>query len=537
MPGRRLVHGFHQALMEPLFILNYETGEIEPWLGQSMTPNESFDVWTLKLRQGVKWSDGEDFNADDVVFSIKMLLEKIPNYAYIYSDDMKNWVESVEKLDDLTVQFTMLQPNTRFQLDFFSVQIWTNPNIVPEHIWQDQDPLSFKNYDPEKGWPVFTGPYKIESVSETEFVYVRDDNWWGAQIDWRELPKPKRIIWTWYGSEEERMSAMVNNELDSLLDISLGNLLELRALNPHIITHFEDLPYAWVPDPCARNFELNHTMTPWDDKEMRWALNYIIDRDEIVAFAYNGTTIASRHFFPAYPPLNSYVDLLEEAGLYEKYPLLKHSPEKARGIIETKGYTLNGNGYYEKDGQELSIDLTTHAGFIEKQRIAQVIVEQLQQAGINATTRNEDATTWYNNFELGNFETRIGWQSCGSVNEPWGSMNTFNTRWLKPVGERTGENQNAWRWSGETAERYSALVDEIHSLPVGDPKVDELFVEAMEIWLDELPIIPLTQARKIMPFNTTYWTGWPTADNNYIHHPTWWQSAHIIIHNLELTQP
>ena len=57
---------------------------------------------------------------------------------------------------------------------------------------------------------------------------------------------------------------------------------------------------------------------------------------------------------------------------------------------------------------------------------------------------------------------------------------------------------------------------------LGDPRVEELFVEAMGIWFDELPVIPITQAKKIIPFNTTYWTGWPTADA-YIHPPTWWQ--------------
>ena len=60
--------GLHQAVLEPLFILNYSSGEIEPWLGLSMEPNDSLDVWTLTLRDGVAWSDGEAFNADDVVF-------------------------------------------------------------------------------------------------------------------------------------------------------------------------------------------------------------------------------------------------------------------------------------------------------------------------------------------------------------------------------------------------------------------------------------------------------------------------------------
>jgi len=536
MPGRRLVHGFHQALMEPLFILNYVSGEIEPWLAKSMSANDTFDVWTLKLREGVKWGDGEDFNADDVVFTVNMLLDKAPDSVYVYSDNLKSWVDSVEKVDNLTIQFNLKRSHTRFQLDFWSVKIWTSPVIVPEHIWHDKDPLNFKNYDPEKGWPVFTGPYKVHSISETEFVYRRDDNWWGAQSGWKKLPEPKKLVWKWFGSANNRMTAMRDNGIDNVLDIVLSDFLDLKALNPNIITHFKNLPYAWIPDPCSRSFELSHTAAPWNDKDMRWALNYAISRDEIVAFAYEGTTLASRHFFPAYPPLNRYVDLLEESGLYKKYPLLDFNPQKAREIIESKGYSLNGNGYYEKNGEELSIDITTHAAFIEKQRIAQIIIDQLRKVGINASTRNEDATTWFNNFYQGTFEARLGWQACGSVTEPWGSMDTFNTRWLKPVGQRTGENQNAWRWSGEAAERYGALVDEISTLPLGDSKIDKLYVLAMEIWLDELPTIPITQARKFMPFNTTYWTGWPTADNNYIHPPTWWQSTHIILHNLEPSQ-
>ena len=109
-------------------------------------------------------------------------------------------------------------------------------------------------------------------------------------------------------------------------------------------------------------------------------------------------------------------------------------------------------------------------------------------------------------------------------------MNTMNTRWLQPVGERADDDE--WRWSGDAADKYSYLVDEIGSLPLGDPKIDELFVEAMQIWFRELPVIPITQARKIIPFNTTYWTNWPTYQNDYVHPPTWWQHTHIIIHQL-----
>jgi peptide/nickel transport system substrate-binding protein len=128
----------------------------------------------------------------------------------------------------------------------------------------------------------------------------------------------------------------------------------------------------------------------------------------------------------------------------------------------------------------------------------------------------------------------MGWQACGSVSEPWASMDQFNAKWLAPVGERA--NGNSWRWTGETNDAYSALVEEIGILPLGDPKVDEPFVEAMDIWYDELPIIPITQAKKLIPFDTTYWTNWPSSENDYISSWTWWQSTHKIIHEIQPAQ-
>lgn len=528
LPGAREDMGFHQAMMEPLFIINYESGDIMPWLAESYTQNETMDVWTITLREGITWSDGEPMNADDVVFTINMLLE---NPSLDMAGDMVTWVERVEKVDELTTQFTLTGTNPRFILDHFAVKIYGRHNIMPEHIWNDKDPSTFTNYDPEKGWPVFTGPYTLASVNESEFVFVRDDNWWGAKTGWKPLPKPKKLVWVTLGPEETRTAGMVNDELDSLMDISLGAYFALMQRNPNVMAYYADMPYSW-PDPCARNIELNLEVAPWDDKEMRWALNYAMNRDEIVVIAYEGATKASRFFFPAYAGLDRYVDLLEEAGLYEKYPLTQHDPDKAKAIIESKGYALNKkSGFYEKDGEELAVHIQTPEPLIENQKIAQVVVEQLQRIGINATFGNVAYGTFWDNFFNGNYECRSGWQTCGSINEPWASMDTLNASWYVPVGERA--SKNAWRWQNEA---YSKIVDEIGVLPLGDPKIDELFVQAAEIFMDELPVLPVTQAKKIIPFNTTYWTNWPSADNPYIHPPTWWQSTHVIIHNLQPAQ-
>ena len=526
VPGSRKDHGYHQAMIEPLFMSNLLTGEMEPWLAESMEPNQTLDVWTLKLRDGVKWSDGKPFTADDVVFTIDLLLKNAPNLND--SGSMKEWVKQVEKVDDRTVKFTLNKPNPRFKMDYFAVKIWGSIVILPKHIWEGQDPLTFKNYDPAKGWPVFTGPYKLVSANQNEVSYKRDDNWWGAKSGWKPLPKPEKLIWTWAGPEESRVALMADGKLDSLMDITLGAFQALQKRNPKVIAWTKELPYAHIEPTCTRTLELNTTKAPWDDPEMRWALNYAINRDQVVKVAYEGTTVPSRHYFPISQPLNRLVDLAEKAGQYQKYPLTKYDPEKAKQIIESKGWKKGSDGYYAKDGKQLALTIEAHEAFIEMQRLPQVIVEQLQSLGINATMRVLAGPAWGDSKSFGRFEASAGWQTCGSVSEPWASMNTFNSRWVVPVEERA--SNNPWRWKND---EYSKLIDEMGTLPLGDPKIDDLFLKANEIWMKDLPVIPVTQARKLTPFDTTYWTGWPTSDNRYASPTTWWQNGHAVIHRLQ----
>jgi peptide/nickel transport system substrate-binding protein len=210
--------------------------------------------------------------------------------------------------------------------------------------------------------------------------------------------------------------------------------------------------------------------------------------------------------------------------------------DQAKAIIESKGYELNGAGIYEMDGTELSINIQVHEGFIEKRRIAENLVEQWRAVGVNTSQSNVAGATWGDNKAFGNFEAVGDWDQCASVNEPWASMDRDNVKWYAPIGERAPGGSNIARWSGEKAEAYSALVDQIGVMPLGDPEILPLFMEAMTIWHDELPTLPITQAKKLIPFNTTYWTGWPTAENNFNHPATWWHSTHQIIQNLHKAQ-
>jgi peptide/nickel transport system substrate-binding protein len=525
VPGTNRNQGAHQALWEPLFILNYESGEIQPWLGESFTPNDAQDVWTLKIRDGVKWSDGVPYTADDVVFSIQLRLDDTTS-SLGDAASMQQWVASVEKLDDLTVQFNLKAPNPRFQLDYFSVRIWGSVVILPKHVWEGQDPFTFTYYDEEKGWPLGTGPYKLVSASPTNFVWDRRDDWWGAETGWMPLPEPLRLIWQITGSEENRSLLMADGQLDSAMNVTLGAFEAIQARNPNVVAWTAELPYAWA-DPCPREISFNTQVAPWDNANVRKAVSLIIDRNQIIDVAYEGTSTPSKTMFVQYGGMAPYIDAIVDAGMGASPTA---DVPAAQALLEGEGYAKNANGFYEKDGTVLTADMEVNQGSIEYVRTVNVVVEQLRAAGIDATARPLQEVTANNNRANGQFGIAYNWDNCGSVNEPWNSMNQLNTRFVVDIGSRASENEA--RWNTEGAAAYSALVDQIGVLPLGDPSIVGLVTEAYRYIYDETPFIPLVQASKLVPFDTTYWTGWPTAENNYNHPATWWNSTHQIIHNL-----
>jgi peptide/nickel transport system substrate-binding protein len=537
VPGTNRNQGMHQSVWEPLFILNYETGEVQPYLGTSFTPNDAMDVWTLKIREGVKWADGEAFNADDVVFTIELLLGD-ETQSLAEAANMHQWVESVEKIDDLTVEFNLTAPNPRFQLDYFSVRIWGSVVMLPEHVWAGKDPFTFENYDPAQGWPLGTGAYKLRSASENEFVYERRDDWWGAEVGIPELgitdlPEPQYLVWVVANTEENKVQLASAGQLDSVMDVTLGAFEAMHSRNPNMIAWQDGMPFAWL-DPCARQLSINTESEPWSNAQLRHALNFAVDRNQIVEVAYEGTTIPSRTMWVEYGGIMPYIDAVVEAGMGVSPTA---DVEQARALIEGEGYRLNNSGFYAKNGQVLSLEIQAHEGFIEKRRIAAVLVEQLRAAGINASQRNVAGATWEDNKALGRYQAVLDWDACASINEPWASLNRYTSQFYRPAGERAPGQHNHVRWNTDANRSYSEIVGRIGVLPLGDPQIVDMVVEAYRSFYEEMPIIPITQAKKLVPFDTTYWTGWPTAGNNYNHPATWWMSTHQIIHNLEATNP
>ena len=435
VPGNATGWGLAEIGMENLLVLSYGTGEAENWMAESVTANDDNTEWTLVLRKGITWSDGEPFTVDDIIYSIDLQLKNETLGQHFFYVE---WLKSMEKVDDLTMKFILNKPNVRFALQCYGDMLCGNHWFVPKHIWEKVgDPVAFKNFDLNAGLPMGTGPYILGKVTANEAIWVRNDNWWAAKTGLKPLPEPKRVIYSYAGTEEVRTATAIDDGFDALQDITLSSYEALLGGNDKWIAFQKDLPYVW-PDPCARSLSLNNAVEPWNDKDMRWVLNYVMDRQQIIDVAYEGTSIMGPYPWPLYPSMQKFTDLVPQETI-DKF--LKPNLAEAEKILTAKGYT-KGAQYWEKDGKPLGLEIQVHEAFSELERIADVYVEQLQRFGINGVKVKLTGNTWGDNFAFGEYEAMSGWQTCGSIVEPWSTLNTMAGD-AAPIGERPQGNQNS----------------------------------------------------------------------------------------------
>jgi ABC-type transport system substrate-binding protein len=222
--------GLHQMIYEYFFYQNLQTGEYIPWLAEDYEYNDDFTAITVHLRPGIKWNDGEDFTPDDVIFTYNTLLE---NPGMTWASEVASWVESVEALDDHTVRFNLTHASPRFHLvreAFPGVGIWGGITILPKHVWEGQDPLTFKSSD-----PVGTGPYRLAQATQNAMTYERRDDWWGTEV-FGVTPAPKTVNFEYVGPSTSVALALAADDLDSpnIGILSLGDFLAVADRNPNL---------------------------------------------------------------------------------------------------------------------------------------------------------------------------------------------------------------------------------------------------------------------------------------------------------------
>lgn len=492
-------------------------GGIIPWLGTSYEYNEDFTAVTIHLREGVEWSDGTPFTANDVVFTINMLKDNAPDLTYAI--DMENWVADAVATDDLTVDLTLTASHPRFMTQFFIYHFDKGIILVPAHIWSEQDPKTFTNLDIEAGFPVTTAPWTIVLSSTAQRIFDRRDDWWAAKTGFHELPAPERLI-VLPGTDETKMVQMViNNEVDLTIDLRPNNITAVMQQNPNVSTWTgSEPPYGYL-DWWPISLQLNCMQAPFDDPEIRWAINHTINREQIVDFGYQGAGEGTTLVFPRFPAIERYTSTIQDQfDSIDSFDLAKTDE-----IMTAKGWAKNGDGFWEKDGEVFTLPIYSLILF---QDITPLLVEQLRQGGFDSTFEIIVGPEFADSVYGGTIPAWILGHG-GGTRGPYETMNLYHSRYSMPIGTRS---QQPFRWENEA---FDAITDEMSVTGEDDPKIEELFKEGMSLWIQDLPDLPLVQWFHRIPTNTTYWEGFPSAENPYINSAYWHRTAPLWVNEIK----
>jgi peptide/nickel transport system substrate-binding protein len=518
--------GGHRAIpggFEPLFYYSAFADEVVPWLATGAEYNDDFTELTITIREGVEWSDGTPFTANDVAFTVTMLQQNAPRLRN--STELVNWVESVEAVDAQTVTFKFFEPRPRFLFDRIYGKFDTGIWWVPQHAYEGVEEVEgFTFYDEEQGWPLVTGPYNVVSWTPQQQIMDRRDDWWGVKTGFAELPEIERIIKTPWTGEERASQLIINNEIDSSLDLRATTIAQVVAQNPAVITHTDrELPLGYI-DWWPTSLWFNTSEAPFDSADVRWAVSLTVNREQMLDVALEGSGILTQLPFPYYEPLMPYIEAA--APLLEQYNTNEFNLEKAAERMQAAGYTRNGSGMWEKDGQV--IEAVIH-GFGIFNDIGPVIAEQLVQGGFNAQyvtpadsgTKMADGTAKIMLFGHG-----------GSIADPFDTLNMYTSQFFRPTGEP------AQYYSRYQNPEYDAILAEMATIPPdpNDSAYMDLYLAAVEIYLRDLIDAPIQQWLHRMPMNTTYWTNWPTEENAYVNGAFWHQTVGMVFRGLRAAQ-
>ena len=508
----------YNFLFEPLYFFNAyrKDSALVPWIATNHRFNEDYTELVVSIRPGVEWTDGQPWTAHDLAFTINMLRNNAPQL--VHSTDMDTWVSNAVAIDDLTAQINLKASNPRFLDSYFVHSGDQGIPIVPKHIWEDQDPTTFSNFDPKKGWPVFTGPYNMALSEPGQRVWDLRSDWWAAKIGFQKLPEVKRLIYLTYMEETKRVQNLITNAIDTCLELRPANIVSVLEANPKITTWTgREPPYSYITWwPISLGF--NALEQPWADPLIRRAINYAINRRQLIEVGWHNSGETSNLPIPNLPQMRPYFEAAHD--LVEKHRVNEFDPTLTAKLLKSKGYTRI-NDFWTRNGETLKITIDIFSHF---QDIAPVLIAQLKQAGFDASFRmTSDFNTRLRTgaahaYLTGNFS---------SMRDPYFVLRQYQSRFVRPTNKPA---DMPWRWTNSD---YDKLIDLMGRTPNRAPEMLKIYRQAIDIWLRELPSIPIVQWPHRIPHNETYWTNWPSKDNPYINSAYWSRTWMLVLLNLK----
>jgi peptide/nickel transport system substrate-binding protein len=511
-------------IYEPLAFYSAFADEMIPWLSSSWDWNGTFDELTINLRKGINWSDGEEFNADDVVYTLNTLKDYAEEVRW--GTDIDAVMDTAVKVDSHTVKVTLTRPDPRFMF-LLTYKFDIGVYMVPEHIFNGQDWTTFKAFDVDAGLPVTTGPWRIVAGTPEQKVFDNAGSWWGEGLSdlkgYGILPEVERIIYLPEPDQTLRAQGIVKGDVDYTPMTTPKTIKKALADNSKLLTHSEqESPYGYVDWwPVSLAFNNSGKYGPYDDKDIRWAMSYLLDRKELSKFAYDGAAALNPLTMPQYPPLQKYFDGVSDLLVGDRDTAL-FAPDKAAATFTEKGYAKNSDGMWEKNGEMINCEIVGFGPWVD---LGPLVAEQLVKGGINASyTQPPDASS---RMAEGNFECLM-FGHGGSVRDPYFTMKLYQSSSVNIPG---GHQVNFYHWENETWDELTDKVAMTH--PDETEQIMDYYYDAMEIWIEELPDVPILEFYHRILMSRENWDGWPTDQgDNYVNEASWHLTWSLVLHKL-----
>jgi peptide/nickel transport system substrate-binding protein len=559
--------GLQQLAMDTLWYIDPDHGLDGAWdnslAAEPPIYNADFTEMTVKLRPGIFWSDGVEFTADDVLFTVTTHLNTkgLERSALVQLN-----VDSVSAPDKNTVVFKLKKPNSRFHT-VFTVR-WNALWIMPKHVFEGKDPLKFDNNP-----PVTLGAYTLHGFDPNGrwFTWQKRDDWQRTTLARYGEPGPRYVTYLDPGPPDKRVIAQLNHELDVIHDTSPEGVFTLVKKSPKSKGWFDGFPYGH-PDPTLAQVIFNHQNPKFQNADVRWALALAIDIKAVAMAGYRGAATLSaiavpptgthpedyhkpmqdwlvnyeldtgkKVIKPFDPTIGQQIADMLRPSMGDEVPSdpaqiaasfgngwWKQDLEAAAQLLERAGFTRRGNDWHTPDGQRFSIKLVVEGEARPVMtRSGSMIAEQWRRFGIDATTESAQAA-FLTRRNGGDFEAIISW----SV-ETWGGhpdLSFFLDSWHSQFVQPAGSVQTPRNWSRWSNPDLDKIIEQIRGVSFEDRKGVELGKEFVKLAVKEMPIIPLMSYNVFTMMDETYWTGYPTAKDPYTNPvPNWGNSRYMMV--------
>ncbi|WP_394156737.1 ABC transporter substrate-binding protein [Vibrio campbellii] len=490
----------HGIMFEPLFVLNNMTGETHYRLAESVEYSDDLKTITLKLRDGLEWSDGAPLTAEDVVFSFE-LTKKAPAF-----DVKAIWptgnLTSIEATDKQTVVFNLAEPDSTF---LWSIGAY---HIVPKHTWSKvTDYTTFTNPNPVGSGPMTTVKY----VKPQQMELCRNPHYYLESRPYLDC-----VNFRSYNDNSQIQPALIKGEID------WGSNF-IADVESTFVGQDKENNHFWYPANDAIHLYVNTKKAPFDDLRVRQALSMSLDREAIVDIAAYG-----------YPTVNYNVGGIAE--LYKKHidedvnkkfgHLTQYDAKKAQSLLDEAGIVdRNGDGFRDNaDGSTVEFDIEVVNGWTDWIQVVQMVTEYFADVGIKANVKTVDWAVYDKNLKDSAFTMSINW-SMVSDNPILAFQEYYHT-------SRVGKGFHAGH--GVHSPEIDKLIDSFGK--IGDAEKQEAIIsELQEFTAENMPFIPLFSNPTWFQYSTKNIVGWPSEKDPYIQ-PVWYDGGKrvIILNNLHL---